>query len=67
MHRTTMNLPADLLQEAEAAIGTKSHTEAVIVALQELVNLRRRIAILDLDIPDLTPEHLQAMEDSEDA
>lgn len=67
MRRTTMNLPTDLLHEAAAAIGAKSNTEAVIVALQELVRVHRRIAILDLELPDLTPEHLQITEDSEPA
>lgn len=39
--RTTLDLPADLLNEARAALGFSSKTDTVILALRELVRRRR--------------------------
>ncbi len=54
--RTTLDLPELLVEEARAAMGFKSKTDTVVLALQELVR-RRRIEDLkalmgrvDLDI-----------------
>jgi Bacterial antitoxin of type II TA system, VapB len=60
-HRTTLNLPVDLLREAEAIVGTSSPTEAVVVALETLVAQRHLRELLDMDLPDLTPEALDEM------
>jgi len=35
--RTTLDLPEDLLDEARAALGFKSKTDTIILALRELV------------------------------
>jgi Arc/MetJ family transcription regulator len=59
--RTTLVLPVDLLQDAERLLGTPSHTEAVIVALEELVARRHREELLRMDWSDLTPEALDEM------
>ena len=59
--RTTLVLPADLLEDAERLLGTRSHTEAVVVALQELVARRHREELLRMDWSDLTPEAVDAM------
>lgn len=39
--RTTLDLPADLLEEARTALGFKSKTDTVVLALRELVRRRR--------------------------
>jgi len=39
--RTTLDLPADLLNEARTALGFSSKTDTVILALRELVRRRR--------------------------
>ena len=39
--RTTLDLPADLLEEARAALGFKSKTDTIVLALRELVRRRR--------------------------
>ena len=39
--RTTLDIPADLVEEARAALGFKSKTDTVVLALQELVRRRR--------------------------
>ena len=59
--RTTLVLPVDLLQAAERLLGTSSHTEAVIVALEELVSRRHREELLQMDWSDLTAEALDGM------
>jgi Arc/MetJ family transcription regulator len=57
--RTTLDLPDDLLEEAQRLLGFKSKTDVVVLSLRELVR-RRRIeelkallgAIqLDIDVP----------------
>jgi Arc/MetJ family transcription regulator len=39
--RTTLDLPLDLLEEARSALGFKSKTDTVVLALRELVRRRR--------------------------
>lgn len=39
--RTTLDLPDDLLEEARTALGFKSKTDTVVMALRELVRRRR--------------------------
>jgi Arc/MetJ family transcription regulator len=39
--RTTLDLPADLVEEARSALGFKSKTDTVVLALRELVRRRR--------------------------
>lgn len=39
--RTTLDLPADLLEEARATLGFKSKTDTIVVALRELVRRQR--------------------------
>lgn len=39
--RTTLDLPEDLLDEARAALGFKSKTDTIVLALRELVRRQR--------------------------
>lgn len=39
--RTTLDLPAELLEEARATLGFKSKTDTIILALRELIRRRR--------------------------
>jgi Arc/MetJ family transcription regulator len=39
--RTTLDLPEELLEEARSALGFKSKTDTVVMALRELVRRRR--------------------------
>ncbi len=39
--RTTLNIPEDLLEEARTLLGFQSKTDAVIVALRELIKSKR--------------------------
>ena len=39
--RTTLDLPEQLVEEARTALGFKSKTDTVVLALQELVRRRR--------------------------
>jgi Arc/MetJ family transcription regulator len=39
--RTTLDLPADLLEEARRMLGFKSKTDTVVLSLTELVRRRR--------------------------
>jgi Arc/MetJ family transcription regulator len=39
--RTTLDIPGDLIEEARAALGFKSKTDTVVLALRELVRRRR--------------------------
>jgi len=57
--RTTLDLPADLIEEARTALGFNSKTDTVVLALRELVRRRRLDELkallghvrLDVDIP----------------
>jgi Arc/MetJ family transcription regulator len=39
--RTTLDLPAELIEEARRALGFKSKTDTVVVALRELIRRHR--------------------------
>jgi len=39
--RTTLDLPVELVEEARAALGFKSKTDTIVLALRELVRRRR--------------------------
>lgn len=39
--RTTLDLPENLLEEARAALGFKSKTDTIVLALRELVRRQR--------------------------
>lgn len=39
--RTTLDIPASLLEDARAALGFQSKTDAVVLALRELVRRHR--------------------------
>jgi Arc/MetJ family transcription regulator len=57
--RTTLDLPEDLLEEARSALGFKSKTDTIVLALRELVRRQRLEQLkglmghvrLDVDIP----------------
>jgi Arc/MetJ family transcription regulator len=46
--RTTLDLPADLIEEARTALGFKSKTDTVVLALRELVRRSRLDELKDL-------------------
>jgi Arc/MetJ family transcription regulator len=46
--RTTLDLPVDLLEEARTALGFKSKTDTIVLALRELVRRRRIDELKDL-------------------
>jgi Arc/MetJ family transcription regulator len=58
--RTTLDLPEDLLEEARTALGFKSKTDTIVMALRELVRRQRLDELkalmgrvrLTLDVPD---------------
>ena len=58
--RTTLDLPEALLEEARAALGFKSKTDTIILALRELVRRQRLDQLksmmgtvqLDIDLAD---------------
>jgi Arc/MetJ family transcription regulator len=39
--RTTLDIPADLLEEARKLLGFKSKTDTVVLSLRELIRRRR--------------------------
>ena len=57
--RTTLDLPAELLDEARRLLGFKSKTDTIVLSLRELVRRRRVEELktllgsvrLDVDIP----------------
>ena len=66
--RTTLDLPEDLLEEARTALGFKSKTDTVVMALRELLR-RRRIedlkgllgrVQLEVDVPASRPRPRRA-------
>lgn len=46
--RTSMNIPVELLQEAQKLTECKTKTQAVILALQEMIQKRKIKNLLDL-------------------
>ena len=57
--RTTLDIPAELIEEARKALGFKSKTDTVVLSLQELIRRKRIEELrgllgkvrLELDIP----------------
>jgi Arc/MetJ family transcription regulator len=57
--RTTLDIPADLLEEARTALGFKSKTDTIVLALRELIRRHRIDELksllgkvrLDVDVP----------------
>jgi Arc/MetJ family transcription regulator len=57
--RTTLDIPAELLDEARSALGFRSKTDTIILALRELVRRHRLEELkgllgkitLDVDVP----------------
>ena len=45
--RTTLDLPAGLVEEARDAIGFKSKTDTVVFALKEIVRRKRKDELKD--------------------
>jgi len=46
--RTTIDLPAELVDEARSVLGFKSKTDTIVLALRELVRRRRLDDLKDL-------------------
>lgn len=46
--RTTLDLPEELIEEARQALGFKSKTDTVVLALKELLRRRRLDQLKDL-------------------
>jgi Arc/MetJ family transcription regulator len=57
--RTTLDIPAELIEEARRLLGFKSKTDTVVLSLQELIRKRRIEQLksllgavkLEIDIP----------------
>ncbi len=46
--RTSLDIPQSLLEEAKKTIGAKTKTQAIIFALNEMIQRRRSRKILEL-------------------
>lgn len=46
--RATLNIPDDLITEAQKATGEKSKTRAITVAVQEFIRQKKRMDLLAL-------------------
>jgi hypothetical protein len=57
--RTTLDLPAGLVEEARSALGFKSKTDTIVLALRDLIRRKRLDELkdlfgrvtLDIDVP----------------
>ena len=58
MGRTTLNLDTRLVAEAKQALGARSQTEAIHMALAHVVRQQRLDALAGRTFPDLTPDLL---------
>jgi Arc/MetJ family transcription regulator len=58
---TTIDLDLELVRDAAAVLGTTRTTDTVHAALAEVVARQRRAALVRMDLPDLTPESVEAM------
>jgi Arc/MetJ family transcription regulator len=56
--RVTFNADAELLAEAQVALGAATTTDTINEALGQIVRRRRRERLLEVDLSDLTPEVL---------
>lgn len=59
--RTSLNLPRDLVREAQSILGTRTITSTVVRSMEEAVRLRLRLRLLQRDFPDLTLEAIEEM------
>lgn len=57
----TLKIDTDLLAEAQQELGTTREDETVQLALEEVINLRRRQRLAEITIPGLTPEALEIL------
>jgi len=57
--RTSLILDTELLKEAERVLGTTQATEAIHLALAEVVNREKRRRLAALEMPDLTLDNLE--------
>ena len=46
--RTSLDIPDSLLEEAKQVLGTKTKTQAIILALTEMIQRRKSRKILEL-------------------
>jgi Arc/MetJ family transcription regulator len=53
-----MNIDHDLVREAARVLGTKTATETVHRALEEVIARQKRIALANTSFADLTDEEL---------
>jgi Arc/MetJ family transcription regulator len=58
---TTIDLDLELVRDAAAVLGTTRTTDTVHAALAEIVARQRRAALARMDLPDLTPDAVEAM------
>ena len=61
MARTTLNLDHELAAEAREALGAKSVTEAIHIALGKVVRQHRLEGLADQTFPELTPAMLDRL------
>jgi Arc/MetJ family transcription regulator len=54
--RTTITIAEDLLKEAQRLSGRSGYSEAIVTSLQDYVDLRKRLALLE-DLFDRKPPH----------
>jgi Arc/MetJ family transcription regulator len=63
--RATLNIPDDLVKEAQEATGAKTKTEAIVIALKEVVRIKKIEQLLALggtmEIDDVS-EEMEALE-----
>ena len=46
--RTSIDIPEDLVEEARKVVGTKTKTQAIVLALTEFIQRRKSRRILEL-------------------
>jgi Arc/MetJ family transcription regulator len=61
MKRTTINLDADLLEEAADALGTSRMTDTVHGAMSDVVRRQKLEALTRLEFPDMDLEKLKEL------
>lgn len=61
MGRTTLNLDTELAAEAKEALGARTITETIHLALAQVVRQRRLDSLAEQRFPDLTPELLDRL------
>lgn len=66
VRRTSLNLPTELVHEAQEALGTHGTTDTVLAAMREAVRLRRRLRLLTYDTSSLTDEVIDRLRQPRD-